>query len=73
MDIHNKRDWLDFQKKHIVRTIRKYWGLGMPSFVLHRRTLATAFTVIERIAEIEFSELTMTLYMCSGSAAKAEF
>ena len=54
---------LEWYTKHAKRLDKKYYAKGESIYVLHRRTLQTAKSIIDLIDDIPADDLFLELYM----------
>ena len=56
-------DKMEWYTKHAKRVDKKYYAKGESIYVLHRRTLQTAKSIIDLINDIPADDLFLELYM----------
>jgi len=59
MDDREFKEWMSFHSK---RLDKKYYSKGMSTLILHKRAMSTAFSVVENLRGIEYSDLALTAY-----------
>ena len=66
---------LEFQlwmHTHSKKLDKKYYSRGMPVYILHKRALASAFSVVDNLRRIDFQELALTSYFMIKEAGLNE-
>ena len=57
---------------HSKKLDKKYYSRGMPVYILHKRALASAFSVVYNLRGIDFQELALTSYFMIKEAKLQE-
>ena len=63
MEKHSMFDKMEWYTKHAKKLDKKYYAKGESIYVLHRRTLQTAKSIIDLINDIPADDLFLELYM----------
>ena len=61
--------WMHSQSKKLDK---KYYSKGMPVYILHKRALASAFSVVDNLRKIDFQELALASYFMIKEAGLKE-
>ena len=66
-------DFVDWRQRQVKKFNSKFQGKGTAIYVLNRRTLNTACSVVQSVEDVDFSDLTITLYVMCKDPAFREF
>lgn len=61
--------WMHSQSKKLDK---KYYSKGMTIYILHKRAIASAFSVVDNLRNIEFQDLALTSYFMIKEAGLNE-